>query len=140
MAKRGTYDRHIKVGVFQEIVQKEIEGYVRDLQESIPDIVEQAGKKCVQGIRAHAVMAGIPDREYAKSWKVKIIDKNAWGTFLKVYSPKKYRIAHLLEHGHTLKVHGKVVGTVRAYPHLVYAEKEAILFLENKMKKTIEEG
>ena len=132
----GKYDVHCHIGDFKDAVENQIDLYVKELQQSIPDIVEQAGRKCVQSIRANAVMAGIPDRQYAKSWKAEVITKNAWGTFMKVWSPKKYRIAHLLEHGHTKVIHGKVTGTVRAYPHLCYAEQEAVQFLENMLKKT----
>lgn len=138
---RGTYDRHCKVTGFQEIVQKEIEQYIRDIQDDIPDIVEKTGKKCVQSIKAHVVMAGIQDRGYGSSWKVKVIDRNKFlGTFITVHSPKRYSIAHLLEHGHDVKnKSGKVIGSAKAFPHLRYAEGDAELFLENSLMKLIQE-
>ena len=133
------YNNHVTVGDFKDAVENEIDMYVKELQKSIPDICKQAATKCVQSIRVHAVMAGIPDREYSRSWKKERITENAWGAYYRVWSPKKYRIAHLLEHGHTKVIHGKVTGTVRAYPHLCYAEQESIQFLENMLKKAIQE-
>lgn len=141
MASRGTYDRHCKVTGFQEIVQKQIEQYIREIQDDIPDIVEKTGKQCVAHIKAYVWAAGINDRTYGSSWKVKVIDRNKFlGTFITVHSPKKYSIAHLLEHGHDIKnKKGQVLGSARAFPHLRYAEADAEMFLENSVKRLIEE-
>lgn len=139
MAKKGTYDRHIKIGAFQEIVQKEIDLYMRELQADVPDIVMETGKQCVARIKAYVAMAGINDHGYGSSWKIKVIDNNAWlGTFIKVHSPRKYRIAHLLEHGHPIKdKSGKTLGSAKAFPHMRYAEQDMELYLENKLKQVI---
>lgn len=133
----GKYDRHVKCNAFADEVQNQLDLYVKEIQETIPDIVKETGKKCVQAIRTNGVAAGIPDKKYLKSWQMKVISQNAWGTYVVVHSPKHYRIAHLLEHGHVKKVRNKVLGTTRAYPHLIYAEQDAETFLENKLKQKL---
>lgn len=141
MGKLGKYDVHCHVGDFADAVQNQMDLYVRELQESIPDVVDKAGKRCVQFIRAYASTAGFRDREYGKSWKVENIMRNAWGSYIKVWSPKHYRIAHLLEHGHTkVSPSGKPLGTTKGYPHLKQAEEDSIQFLEDLLKKTIQGG
>lgn len=132
------YDRNIDVKGFSDAVNNTLDLYVKDVQAQIPDIVKRAGEHCVQAIRMFAVLSGLPDKKYAKSWKSKITAQNAWGTFVTVYSPKYYRIAHLLEFGHDVKnAHGKIIGTAKAYTHLKDAEENSILFLENTMKKEL---
>ena len=141
MAKRGAYDKKVKVGAFSEMIQKEIDQYCREIEKEIPDIVEKAGKKCAQSINFHAASAGINDRKgYGKSWRFKVTERNGWlGTFGKVYSPKHYRIAHLLEHGHPIiGKNGKPIGSAKAFPHIRLAEQESVLFLENTLKRMIE--
>lgn len=141
MAKRGKYDQRVNVTQFSDAVVNEIDLYCKELEQSVPDVVEKAADKCLQSIRVHVAAAGIKDKDYSRSWKKKTEIKSAFFTSYKIYSEKRYRIAHLLEHGHTkVSKSGKVLGTTKAFPHLIYAEQESIQFLENLMKKTIQEG
>ena len=77
--------------------------------------------------------AGIGGRKYRKSFKDTVTKDTAWITTVEIHSPKHYRLTHLLEFGHVVKVKGKVVGAARAYPHLATAETEAEELLGKKI-------
>ena len=137
----GKYDKHVSVSGFSDAVQNEIDLYCKELVKSVPDVVNKAATKCIQSIRAHVAMVGIKDKDYSKSWTKVCELKSAFYTSYRIWSPKKYRIAHLLEHGHSkIGKDGKPLGMTKAYEHLKPAEKESVQFLENLMKKTIQEG
>lgn len=134
------YDRRVNVSNFSDAVQNTLDMYCKEIEKSVPDVVEQSAKKCVQSIKAHVAMAGIKDRTYSSSWKAKCELKSSFYTSYRVFSEKHYRVAHLLEHGHDkVSRSGKPLGTTRAFPHLIYAEQESVQFLENKLKQTIQE-
>ena len=137
----GKYDKHVTVSNFSDAVQNEIDLYCKQITQSVPDAVDQAAKKCLESIKAHVAMAGINDKDYSKSWKKICELKSAFYTAYRVYSEKRYRIAHLLEHGHAkVTKDGKVIGKTKAFPHLIYAEKDSVQFLENLLKKKVQEG
>ncbi len=77
--------------------------------------VRRAGKTVREEIQANA-----PEHTgtYAESWKTKVTAEDSQGLDLVVYSPSRYRIAHLLEHGHAKRGGGRV----RAIPHIAPAE------------------
>ena len=141
MGSLGKYDVHCHVGDFKDAVQNQMDLYIKEVQKSVPNVVELSAKRCVQFIRVYASTAGFHDKKYGKSWKAEMITKNAWGAFYKVWSPKHYRIAHLLEYGRHTSVgsNGKPIGVTRAYEHLKPAEEDSIQFLEDLLKKTIQE-
>lgn len=136
------YKHHVTVGEFSKAIQTQIDGYVSAVVKDIPDIVEKSAKKCVDSIKANGVVAGIPNGAYLKGWTYKVDAVNIWGSgaFCTVRNPKHYRLAHLLEHGHAIVVHGKHIDDKRTkpYPHIADAEQEAVLFLENTIKNQIE--
>ena len=137
----GKYDRRVNVSNFSDAVQNEIDLYCKEIVKSVPDVVDKAATKCIQSIRAHIAMVGIKDKDYSKSWKKICELKSAFYTSYRVYSEKRYRIAHLLEHGHAkIGKDGEPLGKTKAYEHLKPAEQESVQFLENLMKKTIQEG
>lgn len=137
----GKYDRRVSVSNFSDAVQNQIDLYCKEVAASVPDAVDQSAKKCLESIKAHIAMAGINDKDYSKSWKKKCELKSAFYTSYRIYSKTRYRIAHLLEHGHTkVSKDGKVIGKTKAFPHLIYAEEDSVQFLENLIKKTIREG
>lgn len=104
-------------------VVHELEAY----RDATVDIVEYAVKKTaketVEDIRENIKEAGIQGSgEYAKGWKAKKTPFGKhWGYAMTIYNKDKYRIAHLLEHGHAKRNGGRV----KAYPHLKPAEELA---------------
>lgn len=99
--------------------------------------VEQTGKMALDVAKTYASMIG--HGKYAKSLSLQKESESGRvyvGTTVTIYS-KQYRVAHLLEHGHVLKIHGKVLGATRAFPHFAPAEAMAESVLQKKIEQAI---
>lgn len=70
---------------------------------------------------------------YAKSWRAKTMKEDSTSIEVTVYSPSRYMLAHLLEHGHAKRGGGRVVGK----PHLAPAEEKAEQELEDGIKRAL---
>ena len=114
-----------------------INDYTKEVGKSVPEDVKSTGKACVQMLKANIDSAGIGGRVYKNSFTSTTTKETAFETTVEVHSPKHYRVTHLLEHGHVLKIRGKVVGMTRAFPHFAPAEKSAADLLERKIKMRI---
>ena len=122
---------------FANAMQQLLEGYGEDVGQSVKEDVKDIGKKTVQLVHQNIDAAGIGGRKYRKSFKETVTKDTAWITTVEIHSPKHYRLTHLLEFGHVVKVKGKVVGAARPYPHLSNAEKEAEELLGKKIAITV---
>lgn len=111
-----------------------LEDYAEQVAVDTKEAVQQTGKAAVKVAQAYAQRIG--RGRYAKSIKLKTTDSNSFSTTVVIHSTQ-YRIAHLLEHGHVVKAHGRIVGTARAFPHFAPAEAQAEKMLEQKIKKAI---
>ena len=134
MAKR------IKPDELEGAIRDIIENYTKEVGEGVPEDVKSTGKACVQMVKAHIDSAGIGGNKYRNSIKVETTKGNRFAASVEVWAGKHYRLAHLLEHGHPIKVKGKVVGVARAYPHFAPAEKEASELLEKKITVRVKGG
>ena len=122
---------------FEAAVKDILNDYADDVVKDVKQAVELTGKETVQFVHAAISAAGIGGRKYRNSYRVKTLKSTSFETSVVIHSPKYYRIAHLLEHGHTLKIHGRVLGTVRAFPHLAPAEAKAEQLLVRNVEKAI---
>lgn len=116
-----------------EILKDYADTVVHDMKEA----VEATGKMAAETAQTYASQIG--RGKYAKSIKSKTESSNSFSTTVVVYSTQ-YRIAHLLEHGHVVKVNGKVVGTARAFPHFAPAEAMAESSLVRKIEQLVKGG
>ena len=84
------------------------------------DTVKKAVKKAGTTVKKE-ISSGAPRKSgrYAASWRSKTTAESATSMQVTVYSPTRYRLAHLLEHGHALRNGGRA----RAFPHIAPAEK-----------------
>lgn len=116
-----------------EILTDYFEAVVKDTKSA----VEATGELAVKTARTYASRIG--KGKYAKSLTM---EKEAdtgrvyMSASVTIYS-KQYRLAHLLEHGHVLKSHGRVVGATRAFPHFAPAEALAEATLQKKIEQAI---
>ena len=102
----------------------------RDLAaEDMKRVINEAGKTIRKEIKARAPKES---GQYAKSWRVKKIHEDSQSVELMVYSPKRYFLTHLLEHGHAKRNGGRV----SARPHIAPAEEVG----EEKLKKDLEKA
>ena len=103
--------------------------YGEGVTEGVKEATQQVAKECAKDIKTNA-LAAFRGTEYAKSWRVKKIEETPNGVTFTIYSPRRYMLAHLLEHGHAKRNGGRVEGR----PHIGPAEQKASEALEKKVK------
>ena len=118
----------------ETVINEILTDYAKEVVTDTKEAVEETGKMTAELTQTYAARIG--RGQYAKSIKAKTTESTSFGTTVTIYSTK-YRIAHLLEHGHILKVHGKIVGNTRGFPHFAPAEAKAESILEQKVKQVI---
>ena len=132
MATRKVDPAHLGDAI-NDILNEYADTVVKDTNEA----VEATGKMALETAKAYASRIG--KGKYAKSLSLEKTEESgrvAVGTTVTIYS-KQYRLAHLLEHGHVVKVNGKVVGNTRAFPHFAMAEAMAEETLPKKIEQAI---
>ena len=94
------------------------------------DGVKAAVKKAANTVKKE-ITAGAPERtgRYAKSWRTKTTKESSSALEITVYSPTRYMLAHLLEHGHAMRNGGRVAAKV----HIAPAEQDGIEELEEEI-------
>lgn len=127
--------KKIKPEQLGEAINEILTEYADEVVENSKEAVEATAKMAVQVAQAYASRIG--RGRYAKSIKSTKTETSVYGTTVTIYSTQ-YRVAHLLEHGHVLKIRGKVRGTTRAFPHFAPAEAMAETMLEQKVKQAIQ--
>lgn len=128
-------NRKIKPEQLGEAINEILTEYADEVVENSTEAVEATAKMAVQVAQAYASRIG--RGRYAKSIKSTKTETSMYGTTVTIHSTQ-YRVAHLLEHGHVLKIRGKVRGTTRAFPHFAPAEAMAETMLEQKVKQAIQ--
>ncbi len=105
----------VAVDGLADAVVQELEEYSKLTTETMKKAVDRAGKTVRDGIRGSApVRTG----KYARSWISRKTGETSTTLHVTVYSPSRYMLAHLLEHGHAKRNGGRV----RAIPHIAPAE------------------
>ena len=98
------------------------------------DDMKKAVKKAGDAVKKEIQEKAPKDTgKYAKSWKVKTTRETSQTMEVTVYSPSRYQIAHLLEHGHAKRGGGRV----SAQPHIAPAEEHGVEELEKEIKKAL---
>ena len=121
--------KKIQIDQLAEAVNEQLEEYNKLSIEVVKAAVTRAGNAVKKGIGANA-----PSKtgRYAKSWRTKKTKESSTELEVTVYSPSRYMLAHLLEHGHAKRNGGRV----RAIPHIAPAEEVA----EEQLMANIERG
>ena len=121
--------KKIQIDQLAEAVNEQLEEYNKLSMEVVKAAVTKAGTAVKKDIGANA-----PSKtgRYAKSWRTKKTKESSTVLEVTVYSPSRYMLAHLLEHGHAKRNGGRV----RAIPHIAPAEEVA----EEQLMANIERG
>ncbi len=116
-----------------DAVMEGLEEYADLATDSMKAAVKKAGNTVKGQISATA-----PERtgKYAKSWRAKTTKESATALEVTVYSPTRYMLAHLLEHGHAKRGGGRVA----ARPHIAPAEQIGIEELEREIERSLSHG
>ncbi len=101
------------------------------------DTVKKAVKRAGTTVRKE-IESTAPQNtgKYAKSWRSRTTAESASSIHVTVYSPSRYMLAHLLEHGHALRNGGRT----RAFPHIAPAEEIGDKQLEADIIRGLKDG
>ena len=121
--------KKVSIDQLADEVNEQLQEYNKLSAEVVKTAVTKAGNAVKKDIGANA-----PKKtgRYAKSWRTEKTKETSTELQVTVYSPSRYMLAHLLEHGHAKRGGGRV----RAIPHIAPAEEAA----EETLRKDIERG
>jgi hypothetical protein len=125
--------RTITVDELADVINEGLKEYADLATENMKKAVKKSAKVVKDQINGSApVRTG----RYAKSWKVKTTAESSTSLEQTVYSPSRYMLAHLLEHGHAKRNGGRV----RAIPHIAPAEEAAEEQLLADIERSLKNG
>lgn len=127
----------IKPLEFQDALYDILSEYGEEITDKSPEAVQKVAEDCKQAVSQNISTAGIGGTKYRNSIQL-TITKGRYIASATIHSPKHYQLTHLLEHGHAIKVRGKVYGKTRAFPHWAPAEQTANKALEDAIKKVVQ--
>lgn len=109
-----------------------IKAYTEDVSAAIAKEVEATAKAVQADIKANS-----PERtgDYRKGWThSKQVRKRS--VVYRIYNKDKYRLAHLLEHGHVKRGGGRVPGK----PHIRPAYDKHVPAMEKRIEQIVKNG
>ena len=125
--------RKVSIDGLADAVMEELEEYNKLAADTMKTAVDRAGKTVRDEIRS---LAPVRSGRYAKSWTTKKTRESSTALEVTVYSPSRYMLAHLLEHGHAKRGGGRV----RAIPHIAPAEAVGEEQLEEEIMRGLRNG
>ena len=125
--------KNVSIDRLADAVIQELEEYNKLSAETVKKAVDKAGKTVRDQIKGSApVRTG----KYARSWTSRKTKETATALQVTVYSPSRYMLAHLLEHGHAKRNGGRV----RAIPHIAPAEAAGEEQLTQEIMRGLQNG
>ena len=123
------------VEAMAEAIQRELAGYSQEVADGVKTEVRATAKECRDELREKSPkMTG----DYKKGWRDVVVYESADDIRISVRNPKEYRLAHLLEHGHTIKNGtGRVYGEVKEQQHIGFAADQAYDMLWKREKVVV---
>ena len=123
----------VKIDALADAVMEGLKEYASLATEDMKKAVKRSAKTVKDDINKSApVRTG----KYAKSWNTKTTKESSDALEITVYSPSRYMLAHLLEHGHAKRGGGRVA----ARPHIAAAEEHGIEELEREIERSVRNG
>ena len=126
-------NRRVSVDGLADAVMEGLREYAALATDDVKKAVREAGKTVKQEISATAPR---DTGAYAKSWAIKSVKETSDSLEVVVHSKKRYRLTHLLEHGHAKRGGGRVAGR----PHIAPAEQKGIEQLEREIEGSLRNG
>ncbi len=125
--------KKVTVNQLAEAVNERLEEYNKLSAEVVKSAVTKAGKSVRKDIGENAPRKS---GRYAKSWRTKRTKETSTELQVTVYSPTRYMLAHLLEHGHAKRNGGRT----QKIPHIAPAQKAAETELIADIEKGLKNG
>ncbi len=121
-----------------------IEEFASAISHELGEYASAAAKDVKAAVRKTAgdvrkdIGAGAPRRtgKYAESWRTRTARETSQSLQMTVYSPKRYMLAHLLEHGHAKRGGGRVDGK----EHIAPAEQRGVAELKKAIERSLRHG
>ena len=126
-------NQKIRVDQLAQTVSEQMEEYAKLSADVVKKAVTKAGNSVKKDISASAP---VKSGRYAKSWRTKKTKESSTELEVTVYSPTRYMLAHLLEHGHAKRNGGRV----RAIPHIAPAQEAAEEQLVKDIERRLKDG
>lgn len=125
--------KKVPISGLVDAVSQELAEYSRLTTNDMKKAVKRAGQTVRSGIKSGAP---VKTGKYAKSWRTKVTSETSTRMTVTVYSPSRYMLAHLLEHGHVKRGGGRT----RAFPHIAPAEQTGVAQLEQDIERALRNG
>jgi hypothetical protein len=130
-------NKRVKAVGLTDAVMDSLRDYSKLASDDLKKVVKATGKSITQDVTETAPrLTG----RYAESWRNRVTSETSDTIVVTVYSPKRYMLAHLLEHGHALRRGGRTYGEVKAIPHLAPAEERGQEKLERDIATALKKG
>ena len=126
-------DQRVSIDRMADAIMEGLQEYADLATDEMKAAVKKSAGTVKKEIGANAP---VKTGRYAKSWRTKTTDESATKLEITVYSPKRYMLAHLLEHGHAMRNGGRVAAKV----HIAPAEQDGIEELEDEIGRTLRNG
>ena len=120
----------VRIDQMANEIMKGLTEYADLATDEMKSAVKKAGKTVRDEIKVNAPKN---TGKYASSWKAKTTQESSHVLQITVHSPRKYMVAHLLEHGHAKRGGGRVDGK----PHIAPAESAGIEQLEADIERAL---
>ena len=122
--------RTVEIDQLARAVSDQLKEYSELTADAMKTAVTKAGDTVKKEIGVNA-----PQRtgKYARSWRTKKTRESTNELEVTVYSPTRYMLAHLLEHGHAKRNGGRV----QAIPHIAPAEEKGVEQLEEDIERSL---
>ena len=125
--------KKVSIDGLADAVAQELANYSELTTETVKKAVMNAGNTVRNGIKNGAP---VKTGKYAKSWTARKTRETSTALEVTVYSPSRYMLAHLLEHGHAKRNGGRT----RAFPHIAPAEEAGVEQLEREIERGLRNG
>ena len=125
--------KKVTVDGLADAVMDILDEYDREAGADVKKVVRRVANKCKRDISAGAPQG---PGGYKNSWATKQTKLTDHAMEITIYS-RKPGLPHLLEHGHVMIAHGKVLGTGGARPHIGRAEQTAKKKLEQDIRREL---
>ena len=124
-----SYQR-VSIDQMADVIMEELNKFKDTGIEEVKKAVKKGGKIVKDDINGSApVRTG----KYAKSWTYKVTAEDSASIEVTVYSPSRYMLAHLLEHGLAKRGGGRT----RAIPHIAPAQDHAEQEIERELERAL---
>lgn len=123
----------------QDAIRDILDEYEGDILEGMNAATKLVAENGARELKERARFSGIKGTKYVGSFRAMLTEKTRLGNTYTIYSTKP-SLAHLLEHGHVIWVHGKRTGKrTRAFHHWTHVEDEVNKELEQAIKDRIQQ-